>query len=60
MLITSRGRGKLPEQITTANRIKKLGNVNPSGNGMNGNVYSVDGKCPTLTTNKGEGIKVLL
>jgi len=25
---------------------------------MNGMVYSVDGKCPTLTTNKGEGIKI--
>ena len=38
--------------------INKLFNVNPSGNGMNGNVYSVDGICPTLTTNKGEGIKI--
>lgn len=34
-------------------------NVNPSGNGMNGNVFSVDGLSPTLTTNKGEGIKVV-
>ena len=37
---------------------KKLGNVNPSGNGMNGNVYDSNGLCPTLTTNKGEGIKI--
>ncbi len=36
----------------------KVGNVNPSGNGMNGNVFSTEGKCPTLTTNKGEGIKI--
>lgn len=36
----------------------KVCNVNPSGNGMNGNVYHVDAKCPTLTTNKGEGIKI--
>jgi DNA (cytosine-5)-methyltransferase 1 len=35
-----------------------LGNVNPSGRGMNGNVYA--GKfSPTITTNKGEGIKIL-
>lgn len=36
-----------------------IGNVNPSGNGMNGKVYSGD-TCPTLTTNKGEGLKVLV
>ncbi|WP_193015226.1 DNA (cytosine-5-)-methyltransferase [Proteus sp. FME41] len=40
--------------------INKLFNVNPSGKGMNGNVYSVDGVSPTLTTNKGEGIKIAL
>lgn len=39
--------------------IKKVFNVNPSGKGMNGNVYSADGISPTLTTNKGEGIKIL-
>ena len=33
-------------------------NINPSGKGMNGNVYNTD-LSPTLTTNKGEGIKVL-
>lgn len=36
----------------------KLGNVNPSGNGMDGNVYSAEGKSPALTTNKGEGSKI--
>jgi DNA (cytosine-5)-methyltransferase 1 len=35
-----------------------IGNVNPSGNGMNGNVKSANGLCPTLTTNKGEGQKI--
>lgn len=35
------------------------GNVNPSGNGMNGNVYDSNGLAPTLTTNKGEGPKIL-
>ena len=34
-----------------------LGNVNPSGHGMNGSVYDSCGVCPTLTTNKGEGTK---
>lgn len=36
----------------------KLGNVNPSSSGMNGEVYSIEGKSPTLTTNKGEGSKI--
>lgn len=40
------------------NQIVKLGNINTSGNGMNGNVYSPDGKAPTVTTNKGEGNKI--
>lgn len=35
-----------------------IGNVNPSGRGMNGAVYDSAGISPTLTTNKGEGIKV--
>lgn len=35
-----------------------VGNVNPSGNGMNGSVFDENGICPTLTTNKGEGIKI--
>ncbi|XRK15987.1 DNA (cytosine-5)-methyltransferase 3A [Elusimicrobium posterum] len=37
-----------------------VGNVNPSGRGMNGRVFSVEGKICTLTTNKGEGIKVFI
>ena len=41
-------------------KIVQLGNVNPSGNGMNGNIYGVDGISPTLTTNKGEGFKCLI
>ncbi len=40
------------------NQISKMGNVNPSGKGMNGDVFNVIGKSPTLTTNKGEGIKI--
>lgn len=34
-------------------------NVNPSGNGMNGDCYSIEkAKSRTLTTNKGEGQKI--
>ena len=36
-----------------------IGNVNPSGRGINGNVYGGD-LSPTLTTNKGEGLKILV
>lgn len=39
-------------------KVLLMGNVNPSGNGMNGNVFNSQGLSPTLTTNKGEGIKV--
>lgn len=36
-------------------------NVNPSSNGMNGNVYSINkDKSNTLTTNKGEGQKIAI
>lgn len=35
-------------------------NVNPSGKGMNGNVYDSTGLNPTLTTNKGEGNKIAI
>ena len=35
-------------------------NVNPSGRGMNGNVYDSNGVSPSLTTNKGEGNKIAI
>ena len=41
-------------------KVKTVGNTNPSGRGMNGNVFDSDYLCPTLTTNKGEGIKILI
>lgn len=41
-------------------KIVKIGNVNPSGRGMNGAVFSAFGLCPTLTTNKGEGLKLMV
>jgi len=41
-------------------KIESVGNANPSGNGMNGEVYSSQGLAPTLTTNKGEGQKIAI
>lgn len=35
-------------------------NVNPSGKGMNGNVYDSNGVSPSLTTNKGDGNKIAI
>ena len=41
-------------------KIVQLGNVNPFGKGMNGNVFDENGLAPTLTTNKGEGNKIAI
>lgn len=43
-----------------SNSIYVIGNVNPSKKGMGGQVYDSKGISPTLTTNKGEGIKILV
>lgn len=40
-------------------RFVRSGNCNPSGKGMNGNVCTKD-ISPTITTNKGEGLKIQL
>lgn len=40
--------------------IEKIGNINPSGKGINGNVFGENGLAPTLTTNKGEGPKIAI
>lgn len=37
-----------------------VGNVNPSGRGMNGSVCDARGLAPSVTTNKGEGAKVFI
>lgn len=37
-----------------------VGNVNPSGKGMNGKVYDARGLAPAVTTNKGQGNKVFV
>ena len=47
-------------QSISSRSVVKIGNVNPSGNGMNGEVYQADGLAPTLTTNKGEGQKIAI
>ena len=47
-------------QSTSSQSVVKIGNVNPSGIGMNGEVYQADGLAPTLTTNKGEGQKIAI
>lgn len=56
--------GVAPTQLAQhGNAVTKVivaGNVNPSGNGMNGQVFNADGLAPTLTTNKGEGNKILV
>ena len=45
---------------TSSRSVVKIGNVNPSENGMNGEVYQANGLAPTLTTNKGEGQKIAI
>jgi DNA (cytosine-5)-methyltransferase 1 len=40
------------------NYIQIVGNTNPCGHGQNGNIYNEEGLAPTLSTNKGEGIKI--
>lgn len=47
-------------QSASNQSVKRIGNVNPSGKGMNGEVYQADGLAPTLKTNKGEGQKIAI
>ena len=53
-------KGGIKENITKSSWQENnfIVNINPSGKGMNGNVYNTD-LSPTFTTNKGEGIKIL-
>lgn len=37
-----------------------VANVNPSGKGINGNVHDSQDVAPTMTTNKGEGVKIIV
>lgn len=58
--ITSREDRGISNRKSEGTAVLKIENINPSGNGMNGSVYSEDGISPTLTTNKGEGNKVAI
>jgi DNA (cytosine-5)-methyltransferase 1 len=51
---------KSSSSLDISDNIIKVGNTNPSGNGMNGNVFDAEGISPTLSTNKGEGIKAMI
>ncbi|MGE7111251.1 DNA cytosine methyltransferase [Lysinibacillus sp. NPDC047702] len=55
----SQREGTYIETYGKAGAINLVGNINPSGNGMNGQVHSSEGLSPTLTTNKGEGPKIV-
>lgn len=57
-ITTRKDRGVSNHKQEGAAVIERIGNVNPSGKGMNGNVFSENGLSPALTTNKGEGVKV--
>lgn len=41
-------------------QVRVVCNTNPSGHGMNGNIYDSQAAAPALTTNKGEGSKVAI
>ena len=57
--INSEKAQKLIQQLIDGGQLGGcIGNINPSGNGINGNVFSSDGLAPTLTTNKGEDPKI--
>lgn len=43
----------------TINTAAEVLNINPSGRGMNGAVIHINGKSRTLTTNKGDGPKII-
>ena len=48
-----------PNDRPCDNYVYVVGNTTPSGHGMNGNVFDSNALCPTLTTNKGEGPRIL-
>lgn len=51
--------GTHPNDRDCDNYVYVVGNTNPSGHGMNGNVFDTKGLSPTLTTNKDEGPRIL-
>jgi hypothetical protein len=61
-LVTKETSGAINPHMSSGQAPKVIvaGNTNPSGNGMNGQVFDAEGLAPTLTTNKGEGSKILI
>lgn len=57
--VIARTIGTNPNGRDCDNFVYAVGNTNPSGHGMNGNVFDSNGLCPTLTTNKCEGPIIL-
>jgi len=47
-------------ETSKEHEVIKVGNTNPSGHGMNGDVVDARGLARTLTTNKGEGQRILI
>ena len=56
--ITTRAGSRPTDNFIIQQENSFVANINPSGRGMNGNVYRTN-LSPALTTNKGEGIKIL-
>ncbi len=48
------------DNLVIESKIQSIRNLNPSERGMNGEVYDTNYLSPTLTTNKGEGSKILV
>jgi len=49
---------KSSSSLDITDNIICIGNTNPSGNGMNGNVFDENGISPTLWSGHGEGVKI--
>lgn len=58
--IHTMGGGNLEPHIIDKPKVVKVGNVNPSGKGQNGQVVDSEGLARTITQEKGEGQKILV
>ena len=56
---TEKSQKLIDDLIKNGNYCGCVGNINPSGKGINGNVYAGE-LSPTITTNKGEGAKIFI
>ena len=48
------------DNLVVESKVQSIVNLNPSGRGMSGEIYDANYLSPTLTTNKGEGSKILV